>query len=204
MSLEQDIANVVSAAEQLTGIVDTKIEDINNTVNGKVAEMNSQVAVKKNEIDTAITQQVQRVDTALENKQVIGNGGHGTKSIGIASFFTGETGATYMHLKLPYKIDTHNCMFHLNIYGYEYGKNNIVDATFTGYCYTNQNKLYQSKTAGTHEPIVYVGTDQHVYLRITLESQYYLTLSVDSTYVGNGSVLKPGDVQFISSTEAQL
>ncbi|KID58259.1 hypothetical protein JF50_06150 [Pseudoalteromonas luteoviolacea] len=204
MSLEQDIANVVSAAEQLTGIVDTKIEDINTTVNNKVAEMNSQVAVKKNEIDTAISQQVQRVDTALENKQILGDGGRGTKSVAIASFFTNEGGATNMHLKLPFKIDRHNSMFHLNIYGYEYGKNNIVDATFTGYCYADNNRLHQSKTAGTHEPVVYVGTDQHVYLRITLESQYYLTLSVDSVYVGNGKVLKPGDVQFISSTEAQL
>ncbi|KZN34934.1 hypothetical protein [Pseudoalteromonas luteoviolacea] len=193
MSLEQDIANVVSAAEQLTGIVDTKIEDINSTVNSKVSEMNS-----------TISQQVTRVDNALESKQVLGDGTRGTKSVAIAGFFTTEGGATNMHLKLPFKIDTHNCMFHLNIYGYEYGSNKIVDATFTGYCYASNNRLYQSRTSGSHEPIVYVGTDQHIYLRITLESQYYLTLSVDSTYVGNGRVLKPGDVHFISSTEAQL
>ncbi|KZN53317.1 hypothetical protein [Pseudoalteromonas luteoviolacea] len=204
MSLEQDIANVVSAAEQLTGIVDTKIEDINTTVNNKVAEMNSQVAVKKNEIDTTISQQVQRVDTALENKQILGNGGIGTRSIDIAKFFTAELGATYIHLKLPYKLDRDNRMYHIKVSGYEFHKAKIIDTTFVGYCYNQGNRLGYKQELGTHEPFSYVGSDSHVYLRLTIEDKYYLNLSVDSMYVGNGMILKPGDISVIESTELEL
>ncbi|MCF6438140.1 hypothetical protein L1077_01675 [Pseudoalteromonas luteoviolacea] len=204
MSLEQDIAHVVSAAEQLTGIVDTKIEDINSTVNGKVAQMNSQVAVKTHEIDTTISQQVQRVDTALENKQILGDGGRGTRSIDIARFFTATVGATYIHLKLPYRLDRDNRMYHIKVSGYEFHKGKIVDTTFAGYCYNQGNILGFKQELGTHEPFSYVGSDNHVYLRLTIEDKYYLNLSVDSMYVGNGMVLKPGDIAVIESTELEL
>ncbi|OCQ18950.1 hypothetical protein A7985_22455 [Pseudoalteromonas luteoviolacea] len=193
MSLEQDIANVVSAAEQLTGIVDTKIEDINSTVNGKVAEINS-----------TISQQVSRVNEALESKQIIGDGGRGTRSIDIARYFSAAVGGTYIHLKLPYRLDRDNHMYHIKVNGYEFHKGKLVDTTFVGYCYNQGNILGFKQELGTHEPFSYVGTDSHIYLRLTIEDKYYLNLSVDSMYVGNGTVLKPGDIEVIESTELEL
>ncbi|TQF71858.1 hypothetical protein [Pseudoalteromonas luteoviolacea] len=193
MSLEQDIANVVSAAEQLTGIVDTKIEDINSTVSSKVSEM-----------DSTISQQVTRIDNAINNKHIIGEGGQGTKSFAIAGYFTNVGETTNIHIKLPYKLDTHNCMFHVSVNGYAYGEGKAVDSTFVGYCYKNGNNLIHTQNLGTHEPDSYVGSDNHIYLRLTFSSTYYLTLSVDSIKVGNGTVLGVGDVTIISNPAEKL
>ncbi|MBQ4814014.1 hypothetical protein J8M20_21795 [Pseudoalteromonas luteoviolacea] len=204
MSLEQDIANVVSAAEQLTGIVDTKIGDINNTVNTKVAEMNTRVAQKETELDNAVAHQVGRIDAALDNLGIIGDGSIGTKSIAVATYFSGDHGASYIHIKLPFKIDEHNCTYHIGVSGYALQEGKIVDSTFVGYCNEATNKLVHPHHSGTHEPYSYIGSDQHVYLRLNFESKYYLSLSVDSMYVGNGRIIKRGEIEVIASPAEKL
>ena len=182
MSLENNIATLVQKSEQLTSTVDNKVA----------------------EIDASTASMLQRVDNALSDNHVIGEGIRGTRGFAIANYFTSTSGVTNMHVKLPYKIDTHNHMFHIHIKGYAYGENAIVDAVFTGYCYKNGNRLHQSKTMGTHEPIVYVGSDQHIYLRLSFTNQYYLTLSADSIRVGNGTVLGAGDIEFINNIATEL
>ena len=48
-------------------------------------------------------------------------------------------------------------------------------------------------------PNVYHGVDGRLYLAFDLGQTYYTTLSVDSMYVGNGYVLKPGEIEVIVS-----
>jgi len=47
-------------------------------------------------------------------------------------------------------------------------------------------------------------SDNHVYLRFKTTNQYYISFGVFSMYVGNGSILKNGDVQVIQSATANL
>ncbi|MDK1287391.1 hypothetical protein [Pseudoalteromonas umbrosa] len=195
MSLEQDIANVVSAAEQLTGIVDTKIEDINTTVNNKVAEVN-----------TTISREIARVDESLANTRVFGR-----KSMSIADYFVTEVGPTNIHIKLPYRVDRDHAMYHLTVEGYAYGaahdnenEPRIIDATFVGYCYTNSQTHLNVQCLGSHEPASYIGKDNHIYLRLSFKNKYFLTLNVNALKVGNGTLLKQGDVEIIDNPEALL
>ncbi|KZN65732.1 hypothetical protein N473_11950 [Pseudoalteromonas luteoviolacea CPMOR-1] len=204
MSLEQDIANVVSAAEQLTGIVDTKIEDINNTVNGKVAQMESRVTQKESELDETISGQISKVDAALDNLAIIGNGERGTRAIGVANYFTSGNGPAKIHFRLPLNVLQHNEMFHIKVIGHAYHQAEAVDATFVGYSFPNVEGVYLPQATGTHLPTIYVGSDNHIYCRLSFEKCHFLTLSVDTMRVGNGRLIKHGDIEIINDPAEQL
>ncbi|ESP95483.1 MULTISPECIES: hypothetical protein [Pseudoalteromonas] len=204
MSLEQDIANVVSAAEQLTGIVDTKIEDINSTVNNKVTEMNTRVAQKESELDSTVAHHVGRIDAALDNLGIIGNGGVGTRAIGVANYFTPGNGPATIHFKLPLNVKQHNEMFHIRVIGHAYHQAEAVDATFVGYSFPDVQGVYLPQATGTHLPTIYVGTDDHIYCRLTFTKCHFLTLSVDTMRVGNGRLLKHGDIEIINDPQQQI
>ncbi len=129
---------------------------------------------------------------------------------GIASFFTNTTDNNYIHIKLPYKVDTDASMYRIHVTGYRYRSGKVIDLTWVGYCYSPSNALIETGTVNAGSPeftmTQYVGSDKHIYLRFrgTTGSNYYQSFRVDSMHVGNGSILKEGDVQIISSASANL
>ncbi len=131
-------------------------------------------------------------------------------SHGIAAYFSNANDNNYIHIKLPYKTNTDNRMYHIKATGYRYGSSEVIDITWVGYCYAaGGNLLSTSNTnnGGANFNITqYVGSDNHVYLRFrgTVGSNYYQSFRIDSMNVGNGTVLKEGDVQIISSASATL
>ncbi|WP_046005602.1 hypothetical protein [Pseudoalteromonas rubra] len=193
MALEHDIASLVEASEALASTVDNQIESINNTVSSKMTEVNSFVA-----------QQKARVDSSLDDLTVIGDGGLGTLSMGIAHFFTSGSGPTKVHLRLPLNVKTHDEMFHLKVRGYAYHEGKVVDATFVGYSYARIGELIKKQAIGSHLPTLYVGSDDHVYCRLSFTHKHFLTFSVDAMRVGNGRLLKAGDIEVIESDAEQV
>ncbi|QTL34090.1 hypothetical protein [Pseudoalteromonas viridis] len=177
MALEHDIASLVEASEALTSTVDNKIQSIDSTVSSKMAEVNS----------------------ALDDLRTIGGGGVGTRAIGVANIYTQAGGKNNVHLKLPLKLTEHNEMFHITVTGYGYGEGKLVSATFTGYCFKDSDILTNMECTGTHNPMIYRGRDNHVYCRLSFETTYFLTLSVDTMRVGNGRLIKHGDIEVIFS-----
>ncbi|MFC0119033.1 hypothetical protein ACFFK7_14070 [Pseudoalteromonas xiamenensis] len=177
MALEQDIANLIDASNNLTTIVDNKIQSI----------------------DARVIKQAQEVEEAMKRLQTIGTGGVGTRAIGVCNYFTAQHGSAFIHLKLPLKLSLHNEMFRLDVTGYAYGEAKPVDSVFVGYCYKNGNGLVNTNCSGSHSPHIYRGSDDHVYCRLTFPTQYFLTLSVDTIRVGNGRLLKHGEIELINS-----
>lgn len=138
------------------------------------------------------------------------NNGSCVVSNGIATFFTHTSDNNYMHIKLPYRIDTHNEMYHIKATGYRYGASKVIDITWVGYCYRNGSALLRTSNTNSGDPefeiTQYVGSDNHIYLRFrgTTGSNYYQSFRIDSMNVGNGSTLTEGDIQIISSASANL
>ncbi|MCG7536506.1 hypothetical protein [Pseudoalteromonas sp. OOF1S-7] len=193
MALEHDIASLVEASESLTSTVDNKIQSIDSTVSSKMTEVNSFVA-----------QQKARVDSSLDDLTVIGDGGKGTLSFGIAQFFTSGSGPTTVHLRLPLNVKTMDEMFHLKVRGYAYHEAKVVDATFVGYAYATYGDLINEQAIGSHLPTLYVGSDDHVYCRLSFAQKHFLTFSVDAMRVGNGRLFRSGDIEVIESDVEQL
>jgi len=148
-----------------------------------------------------------------KNQSMFGNSpnnGSCVVSNGIATFFTSTGDNNYMHIKLPYRIDTHNEMYHIKATGYRYGAAKVIDITWVGYCYKNGSALLSTSNTNSGDSefniTQYVGSDNHIYLRFqgTTGSNYYQSFRIDSMNVGNGSTLTEGDIQIISSASANL
>jgi len=148
--------------------------------------------------------------TPSAGSNIAGKKGSCVVSHGIASFFTTTQDNNYMHIKLPYKVDVDNSMYHIKATGYRYRSSEVIDITWVGYCYSGSGSLIQESninTGGSNFNITqYIGSDNHIYLRFrgTSGSNYYQSFRIDSMKVGNGKVLKEGDIQIISSASANL
>ncbi len=134
--------------------------------------------------------------------------GPGTKTYNVLNYFSGEkTQDKYIHLKLPFNPAVASDMFHITVRGYAYYSAQIIDLTYVGYAYKTSNTIKNSaiqNPSGNFSPLIYKGSDNYVYLRFKPPNLFYLTFSVDSMYVGNGRVIKPGEIEAISSTSATL
>ena len=148
-----------------------------------------------------------------KNQSMFGNNpnvGSCEVSRGIATFFTTSSDNNYIHIKLPYKVDTHAEMYRIRATGYRYRSGKVIDITWVGYCYSPAGALIEQSNINSGSPdfsiTQYVGSDNHIYLRFrgTTGTNYYQSFRIDSMNVGNGSVLKEGDIQIISSASATL
>jgi len=109
----------------------------------------------------------------------------------------GDTGAVYVHFKLPLKITTNNRMFHLRIRGYCYGTAQPVDETIVGYCKASSTRIEGIATKGNFSPTVYVDSNNNVVVRLYFGNIYYTTMSIDSMMVSTGAesdMFKRGDL----------
>ncbi len=186
---------------------------------GFVTNGNQRMIIKpdgKVGVNTTIPKSELDVDGVLiEGKKVsmFGNySAHGSCAVshGIASFFTSSQDNNYIHIKLPYKVDADAKMYRIHVTGYRYRSGKVIDLTWVGYCYSATSSLLETATVNAGSPeftmTQYVGSDKHIYLRFrgTTGSNYYQSFRVDSMHVGNGTILKEGDVQIISSASANL
>lgn len=141
------------------------------------------------------------------------NAGSCTISHGIASYFSSASDNNYIHIKLPYTTTVNNNMYHIKATGYRYGgaaNSRLIDITWVGYCYAAGSSLLNTQVinnGGSDFSVTqYVGSDNSIYLRFRAGSgnNYYQSFRIDSMRVGNGTVLKEGDVEIINSASATL
>ena len=157
-----------------------------------------------NEADERITAKEQDVEKAISNMSLLGNGSARTTVINAANHVSYELGSTFIHLKLPFKTTLDTSMFHLHIRGYAYAEGNIVDATIVRYCNKSTSSILNGQTKGSHTPTIYKGTDDYVYVRLTIADQNHLTFTVDTTRIGVGKLIGRGDIEVINSTKETL
>lgn len=165
---------------------------------GLVVDQNGRVGVGTTEPLSAL-----HVDGA-----VITGSGRGATTHNVLNYFTNQNTTHHIHIKTPFNPNLKSEMFHLKVRGYAYGGGQIIDLTFAGYAYAKSKSLKNHVAidpTGALNPVVYQGSDGYIYLRFTPAKTYYLTLAVDSMYVGNGRILKTGDIStVVLSSKAKL
>ncbi|MCG8552318.1 MAG: hypothetical protein MI799_18095 [Desulfobacterales bacterium] len=139
---------------------------------------------------------------------VITGSGRGSTTHNVLNYFTNQETTHHVHIKTPFNPNIRSQMFHLKVRGYAYRAQQIIDLTFAGYAYFATKTLRYPVTldpSGALNPVAYKGSDGYIYLRFTPANTYYITLAVDSMYVGNGKILKAGDItEVILSSSAEL
>jgi len=145
----------------------------------------------------------------LDNPDFAGSDEVGSVRTGILKHLMTKNSSTHLyHIKLPYKVDTHTAMYYLHASGYSYQSGEIIDIIWTGYCYRPSNAISKTKTHINRSTAItagqYVGTDSSVYLWFKVPNIYYTTFRLDAMKVGNGTMLKQGDIQLTVSDLAQL
>lgn len=204
-ALQTAVQEVVNTRETLTGVL-TKHRDL-------LVEDNPALEIKISEQETVTTPTwpnlKSQVQQQLSQLQIIGDGSVGTRTINAAAgVFTTDANVyqkMYYHIKLPLRAGIDTGMFRIELKGYHFGEPKMIQDGFAGYVHWNNPNAFAIDVDGTSNPAIYTGTDNHVYCRIeTVSSAYYMTLSVDSMYVGNGRVINPGEITITESTEATL
>lgn len=158
-------------------------------------------------IPTSLVQSVNG-QTGVVNLDLQGSMDLGSLRTGIAKFSTDAQNSDIFHIKLPYRVDTHNHTYYIKAYGYSYGSVEIIDITWVGYCYAAAASLINTKSNVAGSTTInageYVGSDSHIYLWFKVPYNYYTTFRIDSMRVGNGTLIQEGDVQIIMSPQNQL
>lgn len=145
----------------------------------------------------------------LDNPDFAKTEDFGSTREGILKYFTYDHSSDdIFHIKLPYKIDADYCMYHLKVTGYNYTEGDIIDVTWVGYCYPPAGDIINYKSHVSASTAItagqYVGSDDHVYVWFKLPNKYFSTFKIDSMRVGNGTLLKNGDLELIESPSVQL
>lgn len=157
----------------------------------------SRLANKKT-ADDAAAAAGEVVEEFVNNRGQTMGVGLGALVLNVASFFSSKSEAGYLHLKTPFKKEQAN-MIYLQFRGYGlYASSKIINDVASCYQYPNSNPNWVN-VKGDHEPVFYIGSDGHVYCRLTIDNFYYLTVSVDSTRVGNGDLVPVGSCEFVKT-----
>ncbi|HEY1079619.1 MAG TPA: hypothetical protein VGE46_05960, partial [Bdellovibrio sp.] len=147
--------------------------------------------------------------TALDvaGPAIIGNS-TGAKSLGVATFLNWDFNTTnYIHIRLPYSVNLHSHMYHIKVTGYAFLQAKDIDLTYVGYCYQGGGTITYTSSRdpqSAFSPTQYVGSDGYVYLRFKPSDTYGVSFVVDSTVVGSGRIIKPGEITITSSSSATL
>lgn len=197
MSLTQDIANVVQAAENMTA-----------TVTGKMGQIDQRMDAAEAEFDVWRSEKNVTGDIAVHGAMRMNIFQGFVHSTGAPYGFGGDTGGfagkiddlgtsanVYLHFKTPMNVNTRSEMFWFNIRGYCYGAAKIIDEVLTGYCYGTTNSLIHKANSGSMSPDSYTDSAGNVILRILVPNTYYNTVSIDTMRVGNGRLFNAGDLE---------
>jgi len=161
-----------------------------------------------------------------------GDSTQGTTTFAVAQYFTDrwDDKVYYLHLRMPSNFDRdvyENHMFHVTVTGYAYMAAAPIDLVFVGYDrHVNRHPSARPEILSasvldradgkscTSNSTSYWGSDQSLYLRFqpwaTSGGQmgggntYYTSFRVDSMLVGNGLVIKQGDISVILSEKATI
>lgn len=193
MSLEQNVAELVQATNNLTG-----------TVSGMIGEIDNRVLLAESQFQDYISRADTVGDPAVQGTLFMGifQGGvwgtGGPNLVGASGGFPvtdlGTTSEVYAHFKLPLNINRDECMFWLNFRGYSYGSACVIDETIAGYCYAPQRKVINQSLFGVMDPAIYVDTVGNVVLRLKFPSIYVTTLRIDTMQTGIGAPPKKGEL----------
>lgn len=147
---------------------------------------------------------------------IVGNG-IGAITFNVCSFFTGSGTSDYFHLQMPPNFNagsTHSHMFHIHVTGYAFyasGNQRVIDITFVGYKtppsnggYLRETRTAQISAGGVTDMAIYHGRQNRLFLRFRVSNTYYTSFRVDSMYVGNGYILKHGDIEVIRNSASEL
>jgi len=130
----------------------------------------------------------------------------GTRTRILEHFHSAATN-DYIHIRTPLNIDF-SAMFHFSVIGYAYGASAILDIVYVGYVYSTNNSLLNRQSldrSGVFTEVdSYLGSDDHLYLRFKLPSDYYVSFSLESTVVGNGTIFDKTGFSVIRSDNATL
>lgn len=143
-----------------------------------------------------------------------GDSSLGSRAFGIASAFTNENGAKFLHVKLPLRPDTHDEMFYLDFKGYAFGLMEVIDCKVVGYCYKNGGGVISyTDIVGSHQPTdvlgnpipyLYISSDGFVTCRLKFSEAYYTTVILDVMKVGNGRLLAASEVSMFFSEQESI
>jgi len=96
-------------------------------------------------------------------------------------------------------------MYHFKVSGFAFDQAKDIDLTFVGYSTASAISSQSNRDPqAIYSPAQYVGSDGYIYLRFKPANIYYVTLTVDSIYVGNGRIVKPGEVTISTSANTTL
>lgn len=194
MSLETTVASLVTAANNLTTVVNGKIGSINTTMATALSQFNEWRNLKDVEGDPAALGTIRR---NLLQGFVSGTGS--LQGVGAQGDFAatdlGVSTNIYMHFKIPLNINVNSEMFWFNIKGYSYGTAKIIEETLVGYCYQPTRTLQNVSTFGNMTPACYVDTAGNIVMRILVPNIYFTTIRIDTMRVGNGRLFNLGDLK---------
>ncbi|EPB5741432.1 hypothetical protein ACRQNN_006085 [Pseudomonas aeruginosa] len=184
MSIETQIAALVTAANNLTAAVDSKIGAIDTRMDTAEAEFELWRNEKDLEGDPGLDGTIRR---NIAQGYISSTGGTHTMQ-GATGIFTavdlGSSVSVYIHIKLPLNINLHDRMFWINIKGYSYGSAKIIDETLVGYCYASGHQLTNKSAFGNMTPDLYVDSNGNVVARLLVPNIYVTTIRVDCMKVG--------------------
>ncbi|MBV6203229.1 hypothetical protein KUU18_29435 [Pseudomonas aeruginosa] len=193
MSLETQIASLVTAANNLTAAVNGKIGAIDARMDTAEAEFEEWRNQKDVEGSLGAFGTIRRNMFQGFIQSLGGPAGVAANS-GFDTVDLGTNTNVYVHFKVPLNVNVNSEMFWFSIKGYSYGSSQIVDETMVGYCYKPTLSLQNVATFGSMSPAVYKDANGNVVLRILLPSAYYTTLRIDTMRVGNGRLFNVGDL----------
>ena len=101
----------------------------------------------------------------------------------------------YLHFRIPYNINADSKMFWVQVKGYSFGNQQIINTTAVGYSYAVQTALLSTQVVSTQPGELYTDTNGNVVLSIKFSRMYYLTLEIDTMLVGNSTAIKRGMLQ---------
>jgi hypothetical protein len=194
VSLETTVASLVTAANNLTSVVNGKIGSINTTMATALNQFNEWRSLKDVEGDPTVLGTIRR---NILQGFVTGTGGaHGLGSEG--GFVPTDLATSlnvYMHFKIPLNININSEMFWFNVKGYSYGTAKIIEETIVGYCYQPTRSLLNVSTFGNMTPAVYVDANGNIVMRVLIPNIYFTTVRIDTMRVGNGRLFNLGDLK---------
>lgn len=194
MSLETTISSLVKAANDLTGVVSGKIGQIDTRMDQARAEFDQFRALKD---VVGVPGLSGTLLMSVLQGSIWGTGG--VYGVGASGDFPatnlGASDNVYVHFKLPFTINLHDQMFWLNIRGYSYGSVQIIDETFTGYCYAPQRKVLNQACFGNFTPTIYTDSNGYVVCRLKLPSCYVTSMRIDTMKIGTYNEIKVGDIK---------
>jgi hypothetical protein len=194
VSLETTVASLVTAANNLTNVVNGKIGSINTTMAAALNQFNEWRSLKDVEGDPTALGTIRR---NILQGFVTGTGGvHGVGAQGdFVSTDLASSLNVYMHFKIPLNINVNSEMFWFNIKGYSYGTAKIIEETIVGYCYQPTRTLQNVSTFGNMTPAVYVDASGNIVMRVLIPNIYFTTVRIDTMRVGNGRLFNLGDLK---------